>query len=195
MTISRRFRPRTLTCDSRYLATSLLGTSAALLMSHNPTANKGVTISNLKRNAAMQTEPTPRLVALTMSRASFLCSDSRLETYRQKRRKMMFQTRRKPANSAKFLTLTRMAKKSAKETVAVWCATSTAASPKERDMTAKSYSLAALTRSRRRRAVIGRNTLNSDLAPRLERTTGKVPYAFSGTGSVESRTWALQTWL
>src|ERR1035437_9056120 len=147
MSIWRRFRPRTLTCDSRYLATSLLETNVALLMSQHATGNKGVTISNLKRNAAMQTEPTPRVVALTMSRTSSLCPDSRLESYRWKRRKMIFQTRRKLANNTKFLTLTRMAKKSAKETVAVWCATSTAASPKERHMTDKSYSLAVLTRS------------------------------------------------
>jgi hypothetical protein len=62
--------------------------------------------------------------------------------------------RRKTANSAKFLTFTRMERKSAREAVAVSCATSAAASPKARVMMVRSQSLAALSSIRRRRVVM-----------------------------------------
>lgn len=62
-----------------------------------------------------------------------------------------------------FLTVTRSVRRSANEISAVWCAASNIANPKDVDITAKSYSRAALTRIRRPRTVIGSDTPNSDL--------------------------------
>jgi hypothetical protein len=89
------------------------------------------------------------------SRTSAFRTDNRLDSYNPNIQKMVCQASRKPANSAKFLTLTRIDRRSARENPGVPYRTSTLANPKDQTMTAKSQSLAALIRIWRPKAVIG----------------------------------------
>jgi hypothetical protein len=137
-----------------YLSSTLLPAPVAVLATQKSRMKSGVTIWIRSKIAATNTMAEPSVVAFAMSNTSAQRGEKRFEPYRPKEEKTMCHARRKHAKRAKFWTFTRMERKSAKEIVAVWCATRRAASPKETVITAKSKSLAASIRMRRRRAVM-----------------------------------------
>src|ERR1035437_5520823 len=104
----------------------------------------------------------PSVVAFAMSSSSAQRGERRFELYRPKEEKTRRHARSKSAKRTKFPIFTRMERNRASETVGVSLTTSTVASAKENTINARSKSLAALRRMRRRKVVIEIDPLPDD---------------------------------